>query len=335
MTTVFTLKMDPWNYKLHWAVNGKPETRVTYQTAAAALEGLEKFDDVDLRSAVVDLKSWDKIVNGRTEAYLASVDPIIEKHDGKVVVKIGERLYWNDNTKCVGKPKDHDYSNADATDIVFPTNQAALAALSDAAALGMGGTRFQDRVCLTLMQEPPRLTFPGGMSELTKTAEGRRIWEQALHAAGQITKHVYAERNAPRYSGCGVQVASDDVVEIGVVRVPEGAMEWLLHEVGHWLVATPEERKRPAYGIVGNEDAGEWACKREQAAVALEVIVLAPWGDARAIAPPSQRDGVGFERDLPPEAFKAAERALEERRGLVDLLRSVYAPWMRIEQSAA
>ena len=31
------------------------------------------------------------------------------------------------------------------------------------------------------------------------------------------------------------------------VHVPDGAMEWLLHEMGHWVAATPAERSRPNF----------------------------------------------------------------------------------------
>lgn len=112
------------------------------------------------------------------------------------------------------------------------------------------------------------------------------------------------------------------------VHVPEGAMEWLLHEVGHWLAATPEERQMPNYGArtelwgIGRE--------REIQAWGFEEIVLAPWGPSRRFAPPQQRDGAAFllGDPMPWWATAHAERAMRVER--VDLAewRALYGDWL-------
>ena len=79
--------------------------------------------------------------------------------------------------------------------------------------------------------------------------------------------------------------------------VPDGAMEWLLHEAGHWVASTQEERAQSNYGLsaseVGHDGDREWQ------AWAFEEIVLAPFGPSRDFAPPSQRDGAAYNKAGP------------------------------------
>jgi hypothetical protein len=115
------------------------------------------------------------------------------------------------------------------------------------------------------------------------------------------------------------------------VFVPVGAMEWLLHEVGHWLAATPRERSLVNYGLPASEEAFGIAADRELQAWAFEEIVLAPWGSARAFAPPSQRDGVGFVKagPLPEAALRHAEKQIVTERLDVEQWREVYGEWVK------
>lgn len=91
-----------------------------------------------------------------------------------------------------------------------------------------------------------------------------------------------------------------------IVWVPDDALDWLLHEVGHYLAATPAERTQRGYGIsieatIHAEDHRHQnhAADREWQAWAFQEIVLAPFGYARELTPPSYRGGVGYQRPGP------------------------------------
>jgi hypothetical protein len=69
------------------------------------------------------------------------------------------------------------------------------------------------------------------------------------------------------------------------VFVPEGSVEWVLHEVGHWLASTAAERMMPDHGLQAQ------ACDdREWQALAFESMVFRPWGDPRYLCSPTVRD---------------------------------------------
>jgi len=118
-----------------------------------------------------------------------------------------------------------------------------------------------------------------------------------------------------------------------VVNVPDGAMEWLLHEMGHWVAATSTERERPNYGIGqtlwGRDAEQEWQ------AWAFEDIVLAPWGPARLFAPPEQQDGVGFSKAGPIEQayLDHAERQAHAAGIEIERWRALYAEWVAWERA--
>jgi hypothetical protein len=134
-----------------------------------------------------------------------------------------------------------------------------------------------------------------------------------------------------------------------VVCVPEGAMEWLLHEAGHWVAASDDERMLPNYGLV-DEIAGTVGgfqvivCptsgllyEREWQAWAFEEIVLAPFGPARSFAPPTQRDGVAYAKagSVPAWALAHVERRMRDGGVDVDLWRSVFGEWVHFESGLA
>lgn len=116
------------------------------------------------------------------------------------------------------------------------------------------------------------------------------------------------------------------------VFVPEGAMEWLLHEVGHWLAASPEERLLDNYGLSAAEHGHDG--EREWQAWAFEEIVLAPFGHARGFAPLTQRDGAAFAKSGPMPAWSLwhIEKRITEARVDVEPWRSLYGEWIRFEQ---
>ena len=111
--------------------------------------------------------------------------------------------------------------------------------------------------------------------------------------------------------------------------VPDGAMEWLLHEVGHWVVASPEERQLRNYGVSESEYGHDG--EREWQAWAFAEIVLAPFGPSRMLAPPSQRDGAAFSKvgPLPRGCLRHAEREILTLGISVEQWRHVWGQWVR------
>lgn len=111
-----------------------------------------------------------------------------------------------------------------------------------------------------------------------------------------------------------------DGMTTAAVLVPDGAMEWLLHEVGHWIAASPEERKLPNYG--DGHEIEAWA---------FEEIVLGRFGSARQFAPPTQRDGTAFDVSgpLPGWAFRHIERRTAADRVAVEQFQALWAEWVR------
>ena len=120
-----------------------------------------------------------------------------------------------------------------------------------------------------------------------------------------------------------------DTVETLFVVVPEGAMEWLLHEVGHWIAADETERRRQNYGLSLSEYGHDG--EREWQAWAFEEIVLAPFGPSRLFAPPSQRDGAAYAKTGPmPEAYlRHVEREIARLCLDVEQWRQVWGEWVR------
>lgn len=108
------------------------------------------------------------------------------------------------------------------------------------------------------------------------------------------------------------------------VAVPEGNVEWVLHEVGHWLAASPAERLLPNYGLTQLE----WGrnAEMELAAWAFEDAVLSPLGPTRSFVPPTCRDGLGFR----PGPLATSRRVELEVARLMDLeaWRALAAEWV-------
>jgi hypothetical protein len=122
--------------------------------------------------------------------------------------------------------------------------------------------------------------------------------------------------------------------------VPEGAMEWLLHEVGHWLAASVQERELPHYGF-GVIRQGECTCNtnftecrcgdiREWQAWAFEEIILAPFGQSRNFCPPPHRGGIAFTRtEFPDGCLRYAEQQIRDKRIEIEEWRVVYGEWIK------
>lgn len=117
-----------------------------------------------------------------------------------------------------------------------------------------------------------------------------------------------------------------------IVFVPEGAMEWLLHEAGHWVAASIAERSLPNYGydllFPAVSDCGD---EREWQAWAFEEIILAPFGPARSFASPTWRDGVGFSKagPLPQAALAHIQRQILDCPIDIQVWREVWGDWVR------
>jgi hypothetical protein len=125
--------------------------------------------------------------------------------------------------------------------------------------------------------------------------------------------------------------------------VPEGEMEWLLHEVGHWVAATPAERLLPNYGLhddIAFTQGGfekivvpstGLLAEREWQAWGFEEIILQPWGPSRLLASPTQQDGVAFSKPgpMPHFAMRHAERQMDALNVDIEEWRSVYGDWMQ------
>ena len=123
---------------------------------------------------------------------------------------------------------------------------------------------------------------------------------------------------------------SPKLASASVVFVPEGAAEWLLHEVGHWVAATPEERRLPNYGYGSVRKKG-WGIDREWQAWAFEEIILAPYAPARELLPPAERGGVAFSRigPMPKGALNHAHRNLIALGIDIEQWRQVYGDWVK------
>lgn len=108
------------------------------------------------------------------------------------------------------------------------------------------------------------------------------------------------------------------------VYVPSGAMEWLLHEVGHWVAASEKERLLPNYGNPGDDST------REIEAWAFEEMVLSHLGPARYFGPLSQRDGIAFDLSgpLPRTAFRHVERRLLQGQIAIAPVQILWEEWV-------
>lgn len=118
-----------------------------------------------------------------------------------------------------------------------------------------------------------------------------------------------------------------------VVYVPEGAMEWLLHEVGHYVAATPTERLLPDYGYGTIKKKG-WGKARELQAWGFEEIILSPFGNARLFAPPEHQGGTAFEKAGPisEAATHHAQQQMETLGIDAEQWRVLYGEWVEWEK---
>lgn len=115
------------------------------------------------------------------------------------------------------------------------------------------------------------------------------------------------------------------------VPVPDGAMEWLLHEVGHWVASTSTERQLPNYGYGIVKQKG-WGKDREWQAWAFEEIIMAPFGPSRGFAPVEHRGGTAFDgagwQGIPEQHLKHAYAQILASGISVEQWRALYREWV-------
>ena len=146
------------------------------------------------------------------------------------------------------------------------------------------------------------------------TPSSSQKWEQAIKDAEEEKARKGGAKTAP------------------LVFVPPGNLEWVLHEVGHYVAATPEERMLPNYGVSASEVGADG--EREWQAWAFEEIILAPFGPAREFAAPTCRDGAAFNKagPMPQAHLRHIERQIEAMRVDVAQWRALYDDWIRYER---
>ncbi len=120
-------------------------------------------------------------------------------------------------------------------------------------------------------------------------------------------------------------------LSLSPVPVPDGAMEWLLHEVGHWTASTTEERRLPNYGYGIVKDKG-WGKDREWQAWAFEEIIMAPFGPSRGFAPVEHRGGTAFDgpgwQGIPERHLKHVYAQILASGISVEQWRALYGEWV-------
>lgn len=164
----------------------------------------------------------------------------------------------------------------------------------------------------------------------------------------KIIAPAYGDKSLEKWHD-GIGIAERNIKDLNdelsrlalTVMVPEGAMEWLLHEVGHWVAASPEERLLPNYGygtVLCPDDTvltGTGA-DREWQSWAFEEIVLSPFGPSRSFAPPEHSGGVGFSKNqIPYGAMRHAQNRIATTRIDLEEWRGVYGEWIDWNQEAA
>lgn len=121
-------------------------------------------------------------------------------------------------------------------------------------------------------------------------------------------------------------------ITLAPIPVPDGAMEWLLHEVGHWIASTPDERRLPNYGYGIVKKKG-WGRDREWQAWAFEEIIMAPFGPSRAFAPIEHRGGTAFDgagwQGISEQHLKYAYAQILASGISIEQWRTLYDEWVR------
>lgn len=120
-------------------------------------------------------------------------------------------------------------------------------------------------------------------------------------------------------------------LSLSPISVPDGAMEWLLHEVGHWVASTSTERQLPNYGYGIVKQKG-WGKDREWQAWAFEEIIMAPFGPSRGFAPVEHRGGTAFDgagwQGIPEQHLRHASAQILASGISVEQWRTLYSEWV-------
>ena len=103
------------------------------------------------------------------------------------------------------------------------------------------------------------------------------------------------------------------------VYVPSGAMEWLLHEVGHWVTTSSLNRTLPNYG--DSKDIEAWA---------FEEAVLSHLGPARNFTPLPHRGGPAFDMagPIPKWSFRKLDKRIADDDISLEPFQRLWEEWV-------
>lgn len=168
--------------------------------------------------------------------------------------------------------------------------------------------------------QPPR-------SEFSKTQPNN--WLKVLQLSEALTGLTFHHKDPleGKIHSCGF-----DKPPVGQVRIPEGAVEWLLHEVAHYFVAESDEELHPNHGLQTVKPAV--AELREWSAFAIQQAVFEPWGPVHLMVPPPHRGGLCYSTSrFPSAAIKIADRQFGKGNPSLEYLRVIFGPWAKWEIS--
>src|ERR1700733_1386173 len=107
-----------------------------------------------------------------------------------------------------------------------------------------------------------------GRSKLTSSDEGQRLWSSICQFVYELTGKTWIHKK--NESARASYRITDDYF-----CLPEGDVEALIHDMCHWLVATPEQRDLPNLGLdPPYRDKKHWAIRQEELAWALQVWIF-------------------------------------------------------------
>jgi hypothetical protein len=321
----------------------RPESWAPWRTAVGAVNGLQRFFDhgeerpwlmtpTEIGRSRIECRFDMSILLDKPGQMSASdlaviLRDLLARASGAVTAWTATSDQLETVRCCASAPCKALHLTGQAVDTEHPTEAIARAFLRAASDAGMYGVQDGTHVHIQtapLVAEVAK--FSVDPSALVKERED--IWARALELAKRVTKYDYTPRQ-PRgyYSGCGGSPGQRTMTKM--VEVPEGAFEWLLHEVGHWVASDDEDRARPNYGLDGEDDG--IGPKREWQAWAFEEIVLAPFGNARLLAAPSCRDGVGFSKPGPIDDthHRHIDRRVRDSKVDIEEWRALAGDWYR------
>lgn len=175
-------------------------------------------------------------------------------------------------------------------------------------------------------------------SKLTTTRPD--IWERCLSLAMHTTSYKYPHKadESPMTPAAWCNPVSDrhpidTMLEPGVVEIPEGAVEWLLHEVGHWVMSKHKGTDVVNYGLSLD------SIEEELLATAFQDIVFSPWDGAYSLAPKTviaelsdpKDTNIGFAQEISREMYREAEKRAIAAKIDFEYYCTVFGEWAEWE----